>query len=127
MQEIGRGDHGRGMPAIMEGQFGVDENTSFAAGTGIICQNAVSYVREPYIYPAGNVRITFDSHIRTTLYQRDFQEDKVVDIDTADRPEDMILEVKYDAFLPDVIRGIMQMRGLRQQAFSKYAVCRRFG
>ena len=41
-QEIGRGDHGRGMPAIMEGQFGVDENTSFAAGTGIICQNALS-------------------------------------------------------------------------------------
>lgn len=87
----------------------------------------VSYVREPYIYPAGNVRITFDSHIRTTLYHRGFQEDRVVDIDTADRPEDMILEVKYDAFLPEVIRGIVQMRGLRQQAFSKYAVCRRFG
>ena len=87
----------------------------------------VSYMREPYIYPAGNVRITFDSHIRTTLYHRDFLEDKVADIDAADQPQDMILEIKYDAFLPEMIRSIMQTSGLRQQAFSKYAICRRFG
>ena len=54
----------------------------------------VSYVREPYIYQAGNVRVTFDSHIRTTLYHREFLEDQVIDIDTAEEPQDMILEVK---------------------------------
>ena len=54
----------------------------------------VSYVREPYIYQAGNVRVTFDSHIRTTLYHREFLEDQVIDIDTAEQPQDMILEVK---------------------------------
>lgn len=32
----------------------------------------VSYVREPYVYQTGNVRITFDSDIRTTLYHKDF-------------------------------------------------------
>lgn len=32
----------------------------------------VSYVREPYVYAAGNVRVTFDSNIRTSLFQRDF-------------------------------------------------------
>ncbi len=31
----------------------------------------VSYVREPYVYAAGNVRVTFDSNIRTSLFQRD--------------------------------------------------------
>lgn len=87
----------------------------------------VSYRREPYIYPAGNVRITFDSHIRTTLYHRDFLKDRVADICAADQPQDMILEVKYDAFLPEMVRGIIQTSGLRQQAFSKYAICRRFG
>ena len=51
----------------------------------------VSYVREPYIYQAGNVRVTFDSHIRTTLYHREFLEDQVIDIDTAEQPQDMIL------------------------------------
>ena len=32
----------------------------------------VSYVREPYIYAPGNVRVTFDSNIRTTLFHREF-------------------------------------------------------
>lgn len=32
----------------------------------------VSYVREPYVYPAGNVRITFDSNVRTSLYAQEF-------------------------------------------------------
>lgn len=87
----------------------------------------VSYMREPYIYQAGNVRVTFDSNIRTTLFHRDFLEGKVTDIDTAEAPQDMILEVKYDAFLPEVIRRLAQINTLRQTAFSKYEACRRFG
>ena len=87
----------------------------------------VSYIREPYVYDAGNVRVTFDSDIRTTLYHRSFLEEKVADISTADQPWDMILEVKYDAFLPTIIRDILQTNTIRQQAFSKYEACRRFG
>ncbi len=87
----------------------------------------VSYIREPYIYDAGNVRITFDSDIRTTLYHRDFLEEKVADISTADWPQDMVLEVKYDAFLPEIIHKALQIGTIRQQAFSKYEACRRFG
>lgn len=87
----------------------------------------VSYIREPYVYDAGNVRVTFDSDIRTTLYHRHFLEEKVADISTADQPWDMILEVKYDAFLPTIIRDILQTNTIRQQAFSKYEACRRFG
>lgn len=87
----------------------------------------VSYIREPYIYRAGNVRITFDSDIRTTLFHRDFLEERVIDIDTADKAQDMILEVKYDAFLPEIIRRLIQTNALRQTAFSKYEVCRQFG
>lgn len=87
----------------------------------------VSYIREPYIYEAGNVRVTFDSDIRTTLYHRDFLEESVADISAADWPQDMILEVKYDAFLPGVIQNMIQIDGIRQQAFSKYAASRRFG
>lgn len=87
----------------------------------------VSYMREPYIYQAGNVRVTFDSHIRTTLYHREFLEERVVDIDTAAKPQEMILEVKYDAFLPEIIRRLIQTNTLRQTAFSKYETCRQFG
>ena len=87
----------------------------------------VSYVREPYIYDAGNVRITFDSHIRTSLFHSSFAAGFPPDISATDRPGDRILEVKYDAFLPEIIQYLLQTENLRQQAFSKYAMCRRFG
>ncbi len=87
----------------------------------------VSYVREPYVYAAGNVRVTFDSHIRTSLFAREFAGGALPDISATDAPGDMILEVKYDAFLPEVIRCLLQSEELRTQAFSKYGACRRFG
>ena len=87
----------------------------------------VSYVREPYIYPAGNVRITFDSQIRTSLYGQEFITGDVNDISAMDAPGDMILEVKYDRFIPGIIQDIIQMNGARLQAFSKYGASRRFG
>ncbi len=87
----------------------------------------VSYVREPYVFPAGNVRVTFDSRIRTTLFHREFLTEQVSDISATDAPGDMILEVKYDAFLPELIQDLIQVPGIRQQAFSKYGTCRRFG
>ncbi len=87
----------------------------------------VSYVREPYVYAAGNVRVTFDSHIRSTLFHREFLENTVADIGVADTPGSVILEVKFDAFLPEVIQSLLQTEEIRQQAYSKYGACRRFG
>ena len=87
----------------------------------------VSYVREPSIYRPGTVRITFDSSLRTSLYDRDFLTKEVSDISATDTPKDMLLEVKYDAFLPEIIQDMIQTEGIRQQSFSKYGACRRFG
>ncbi|MBR5422046.1 MAG: polyphosphate polymerase domain-containing protein [Lachnospiraceae bacterium] len=87
----------------------------------------VSYVREPYIYAPGNVRVTFDSGIRTSLYRQEFLTEKTEDISATERPQDMILEVKYDRFLPEVIQDFVQVRSIRQEAFSKYGACRRYG
>ena len=87
----------------------------------------VSYTREPYVYAAGNVRVTFDSHIRSTLFHRGFLEEMVSDIGVLNEPGDVILEVKFDAFLPDIIQSLLQTEEIRQQAYSKYGACRRFG
>ena len=87
----------------------------------------VSYIREPFIYRPGNVRVTFDSEIRSSMYSKDFLEPGLSDISATDRPRDMILEVKYDAFLPGVIQDLIQVREVTRQAYSKYAACRRFG
>ncbi|NLV75342.1 MAG: polyphosphate polymerase domain-containing protein [Chloroflexi bacterium] len=87
----------------------------------------VSYTREPFIYAPGNVRVTFDSDIRTTLWHKEFLEPHVSDISATGTLGQMILEVKYDGFLPEIIQDLLQTERVRQQAFSKYRACRRFG
>ena len=80
----------------------------------------VAYNREAYTYPAGNVRITFDSNISTGLSPDWFFEpDKQV----LESPV-IIMEVKYDEFLPEMIRHAVQPHATRLQAFSKYASAR---
>ncbi|MCR4651512.1 MAG: polyphosphate polymerase domain-containing protein [Lachnospiraceae bacterium] len=85
----------------------------------------VSYVREPYIYKAGNVRVTFDSQIRTSMNHNDFI--NADDISATEYSHEMLMEVKYDAFIPRVIQDMIQMSGGGQEAFSKYGTCRRYG
>lgn len=87
----------------------------------------VSYVREAYFYKPGNVRVTFDSKIRTSLFVRDFAGSGFEGISATDTPNDVILEVKFDEFLPDAVARLIQTGMTRQQAFSKYRACRRFG
>ena len=62
-----------------------------------------------------------------SLFSRDFLTKGIPDISATDTPGDMLVEVKYDAFLPEVIQDIIQTPGIRQQAFSKYGACRRYG
>ena len=82
----------------------------------------VDYTREPFVYAPGNVRVTFDYHIRTGLLCTDFLTPQCVTV-PAGEPT-IILEVKWDAYLPDIIRDAVQTPGRRVGAFSKYAQCR---
>ena len=85
----------------------------------------VDYTREPFVYPPGNVRVTLDYDIRTGLSCTDFLNPDCPTVPAGDSP--VILEVKWDAFLPDVIRSAIQLEGRRVSAFSKYAQCRIYG
>lgn len=87
----------------------------------------VSYMREAYLFPAGNVRICFDSQISSTPFHQEFLEEMPPDLCVLDEPGQMIYEIKYDDYLPEFIACIIQTGSLRQQAFSKYAACRQFG
>lgn len=87
----------------------------------------VSYTREPYIYEPGNVRITFDSDLRTSLHHPLSEGSETPLVDARMEQGKIILEVKYDDFLPSVISDILQLGNIRQSAFSKYGICRRFG
>ena len=87
----------------------------------------VSYTREPFIYQAGNVRVTFDSDIRTSLFHQEFLTKEAACISATDEPQDVYLEVKFDAFLPEVVQDLIRVKGIRQHAFSKYSASRKFG
>lgn len=85
----------------------------------------VDYTREPFIYAPGNVRVTFDYDIRTGIECTDFLNTECVMIPAGDAP--IILEVKWDAYLPSVIKDLIQEPGVRVGSFSKYAQCRIYG
>lgn len=85
----------------------------------------VDYTREAFVFAPGNVRVTLDYGIRTGLGCTDFLDPCCVTVPIRDAP--IILEVKWDAFLPDVIREAVQLGNRRAAAFSKYAACRRYG
>lgn len=92
---------------------------------GLRPKTIVDYTREPFIYPPGNVRVTFDYDIRTGLYCTDFLDPDCVTVPAGDSP--IILEVKWDEYLPSVIKDCVQQPGRRVTAFSKYAQCRVYG
>lgn len=85
----------------------------------------VDYTREPFVYGPGNVRVTLDYDIRTGLRATNFLDPDCPTIPAGDSP--IILEVKWDEFLPDTVRAAVQLEGRRAAAFSKYAQCRIYG
>lgn len=76
---------------------------------------AFTYRREAYVYPTGNVRVTFDSGIA---------EDELPKTAGGARG---VLEVKYDHFLPSVISGLLSGVTLAQTEMSKYGYVREKG
>ena len=84
----------------------------------------VDYTREPFIFSAGNVRVTLDYDIRTALSCTDLLDPDCVTIPAKESPA--ILEVKWDNYLPGIIRDIVQIGDRRSAAFSKFAACRMY-
>lgn len=82
----------------------------------------VDYTREAFVYAPGNTRVTLDYDIRTGLRCTDFLDPACPTIPAGDLP--VILEVKWDSFLPGIIRSAVQLHGRHTAAFSKYALCR---
>ena len=91
---------------------------------GIAPKTIVDYTREPFIYPAGNVRVTLDYNIRSGMQCTDFLSPDCVTVPVSDA---VILEVKWDGFLPDIIKSAVSLANRREGSFSKYAACRIYG
>ena len=115
------GEHGfllrRGEPLLQE-------LYSKLRGNGLAPRTVVCYDREAFAYGPGNVRVTLDRNIRTGRSALEFFRPERFAL----RPLEgcTVLEVKYDAFLPELVRLAVQIPDRRAGACSKYALCRRF-
>ena len=92
---------------------------------GLRPMTIVDYTREPFVFRPGNVRVTLDYDIRTGLSCTDFLDPDCVTVPAGDAP--ILLEVKWDEYLPSIIRDAVSMPDRRAGSFSKYAQCRIYG
>lgn len=85
----------------------------------------VEYERVPYVCPYGNVRVTIDMNVRSSMATGGF-----LDREGGFRPVlpagVHILEVKYDEYLPSIIYDCLNVFGLQRSSVSKYVLCRRY-
>jgi len=83
----------------------------------------VDYWREAYIYPTGNVRITFDKRLSAVVNSTDlFDKHKTLQETISEHLT--ILEVKFDTFLPSHIRDLLTLKSHQRSTISKYVICR---
>ncbi len=92
---------------------------------GLRPKTIVDYTRDPFVYGPGNVRVTIDYNIRTGAFRTDFLNPETLTLPAGESP--IILEVKWDDYLPDIIKDAVSIPGRRVCAFSKYAQCRIYG
>jgi hypothetical protein len=92
---------------------------------GLTPKVIVTYERMPFIYSGGNVRITFDRKITSSVelnkfLSGDYNERPVLEMGKS------ILEVKWDEIIPRHIKDTLRLENLEWTAFSKYYMCRKF-
>ena len=81
----------------------------------------VAYTRECFVYPPGNVRVTLDMDICGSNNVKEFLNPDLSFLQTY---RNSVLEVKWDEYLPQIIRDCVQVKSRRTAAFSKYAAVR---
>lgn len=82
----------------------------------------VDYEREPFVFFAGDVRITFDRGLRAGSMDFDIFDRNLPTLE-AMQPDKLVMEVKYTEFLPGIIRKALPPKASELSAVSKYVLC----
>ncbi len=86
----------------------------------------VDYVREAYVHPIKNLRITFDKMVKTGRGATDMFDGKVP-LATVLKPGTVVMEVKFQHGLPDYLIAVLNTaKAAQRSAISKYALCRKY-
>ena len=109
---------------LLSGDGLMQELYSKMKGQLLAPKTIVTYDREAFLFAPGNVRITLDRNVRTGLASLDFLNPGLHHVPVSDGLT--VLEVKYDEFLPELVKMAVQIPNTQASAFSKYAVCRKY-
>lgn len=89
-------------------------------------ETIVDYIREAYVFSPGNVRVTFDKNIRTGLFAVNLLDKKLPTIPAMIGDNPIVMEVKFDEFIPEIISHLIQTGNQKAIAVSKYVLCRNY-
>ena len=116
---------------ILNGNIGSIEETNDLLGEfirdyknrALMPSIIVKYNRVTFVYPVSDVRITFDSNIKSGMYNYDlFNKDGTL-YDVNEKGK-QVLEVKFNEVLPLHISNILSDIPVCREAVSKFAICR---
>ena len=82
----------------------------------------VDYDRTPFVCVSGNTRITLDENLRTRPYCPDLFAPSTCMIPVMEKDE-VVLEVKFDDFLPGYLRDALSDIPKTAMSISKFAMC----
>ncbi len=83
----------------------------------------VDYRRTAFTHPVSKTRITFDEYIRSGRYDCDLFDENIETVPIT-KPDEIVLEVKCNDFIPAHITAILNSVPKLRQAISKFAYCR---
>lgn len=109
-------------PRNFEGSGLAEELRLFCSSRGGKPMVLVDYDRTPFICADGNTRITIDENLRTLPYNGDLFASSAAMIPVLE-PEQVILEVKFDDFLPGYLSDCLNDIPKAAMAISKFAMC----
>lgn len=81
----------------------------------------IDYIREPYVYSAGNVRVTFDLHIFSRHNTLDFFNKLTPGIPVLPSNQ-IVMEIKYGSWLPFWLKQLLQNQINSRRSVSKYCL-----
>ena len=115
---------------MLDGRYDLDAFSGNAydlvaqmAGGQLIPTVAVRYLRDAYVYPGTDLRLTFDTNLEAirpdpqALFSTSFTGIPVLDHNS------IIMEIKYGSHLPAFLRKLTNV-SCQQLSVSKYALCR---
>ena len=109
---------------LLSGDALMQELYSKMMGQRLAPKTIVTYDREAFLFASGNVRITLDRNVRTGLASLDFLNPGLHHVPVSEGMT--VLEVKYDEFLPEIVKMAVKVPNTQASAYSKYAVCRKY-